>query len=320
MDVAVLLFTRDLRLHDNPALVAAVEEAETVLPLFVLDEGIGATRYGSAPNRRAFLEKSLVDLDASLRRIGGALAVRRGEVVTETARAAREVGATTVFATADVSAYARTRERRLGAELDLRLVDGSFVVPPGEVTPTGKDHYEVFTPYFRAWSDAPFGTPLPAPKAIRLPSAVREELCVDSTQAPLARALGDIGDFVLIHHKVRSPVRWAVGRRPVPSGRAPGCGAGSTDTARAGTTTSPQTRPRASRRTSTSAACQPGRLRRAPANGEERMRTRSSGSSAGATSTPSSSLRVPRRRWTTCGLAATAGSTTPTGSRPGRRG
>ena len=135
MDVAVLLFTRDLRLHDNPALVAAVEEAETVLPLFVLDEGIGVTRYGSAPNRRAFLEKSLVDLDASLRRIGGALAVRRGEVVTETARAAREVGATTVFATADVSAYARKRERRLGAELDLRLVDGKLRRPAGRGDP-----------------------------------------------------------------------------------------------------------------------------------------------------------------------------------------
>jgi deoxyribodipyrimidine photo-lyase len=106
----VVLFTRDLRLHDNPALAAAVEAAETVLPLFVLDDGIGATRYGSASNRRAFLREALADLDASLRRIGGALDVRRGEVVTETVRAARRVGATTVFATADVSAYGEAVE------------------------------------------------------------------------------------------------------------------------------------------------------------------------------------------------------------------
>lgn len=44
MQVAVLLFTRDLRVHDNPALAAALEAAETVLPLFVLDDGIGRTR------------------------------------------------------------------------------------------------------------------------------------------------------------------------------------------------------------------------------------------------------------------------------------
>jgi len=189
MDVAVVLFTRDLRLHDNPALAAAVEEAETVLPLFVLDDGIGATRYGSSPNRRAFLAESLQDLDGSLRRVGGALDIRRGEVVAETVRAAREVKASTVFATADVSAYARDRERRLADALDLRLVDGHFVVPPGEVAPDGKDHYEVFTPYHRAWSHVPFGTPLTAPKTIRLAAAVRDELCVDSTQSRRAEAL-----------------------------------------------------------------------------------------------------------------------------------
>ena len=129
MQVAIVLFTRDLRVHDNPALAAAVEAAERVLPLFVLDDGIGGTRFGAAAGRRAFLRESLADLDASLRRLGGALDVRRGEVVAETVRAARAVGATTVFASADVSPYAVARQRRLAAELDLRLVDGNYVVP-----------------------------------------------------------------------------------------------------------------------------------------------------------------------------------------------
>jgi deoxyribodipyrimidine photo-lyase len=172
MRVAVVLFTRDLRVHDNPALAAAVEASETVLPLFVLDDGIGGTRYGTAANRRAFLLQSLADLDASLRRLGGALDVRRGDVVAETVRAARELGATTVFASADVSPYAVLRERRLAAELDLRLVNGSFVVPAGEVTPTGNDHYQVFSPYHRAWSQVPPGLPEPTPTAIRLPPGV----------------------------------------------------------------------------------------------------------------------------------------------------
>ncbi len=172
MRVAVVLFTRDLRVHDNPALARAVEEAEQILPLFVLDEGIGRTRYGAAANRRAFLLEALADLDASLRTLGGALDVRSGDVVAETVRAAREVGATSVFASADVSPYAVAREKRLGAELDLRLVDGSFVVPAGEVTPTGNDHYQVFSPYHRAWSQVPFGAPAARPAAIRLPDGV----------------------------------------------------------------------------------------------------------------------------------------------------
>ncbi len=190
MKAAVVLFTRDLRLHDNPALAAAVAEAETVLPLFVLDDGIGRTRYGTSANRRAFLHESLANLDGSMRAIGGALDVRRGDVVAETVRAAREVGAEAVFATSDVSPYAAARERRLGAAVDLRLHDGSFVVPAGEVAPTGNDHYQVFTPYHRAWAGVPWGAPVAAPRALRLPGAAAplpagEALCVDSTQATM---------------------------------------------------------------------------------------------------------------------------------------
>ena len=188
MKVAVVLFTRDLRIHDNPALAAAVEAAETVLPLFVLDDGIGKTRFGAASGRRAFLLESLADLDASLRRLGGALDVRRGEVVAEAVRAARSIGATTVFASADVSMYAVDRQRRLGAELDLRLVDSNYVVPAGEVAPTGNDHYQVFSPYHRAWSEAPWGSPIPTPQAIRLPDATQPtavEPRVESTRAVL---------------------------------------------------------------------------------------------------------------------------------------
>ena len=192
MRAAVVLFTRDLRVHDNPALTAAVRQAETVLPLFVLDERIGTTRYGRAANRRTFLLESLVDLDASLRERGAGLDVRRGEVVEETVRAAREVGATTVFASADVSPYARERERRLASALDLRLENGSFVVPAGEVAAAGSDHYQVFTPYHRAWSAVPFGDPLPAPRAIR-------------PAGPAAAARPVQATLVVNHHKLGSP-------------------------------------------------------------------------------------------------------------------
>jgi deoxyribodipyrimidine photo-lyase len=190
----VLLFTRDLRLHDNPSLAAAADAAETVLPLFVLDEGIASTRYGAAANRRAFLGEALSDLDVSLRGLGAALVVRHGDVVTETVRAVRELGADAVFATADVSPYARGRERRLAAAVDLRLHDGSFVVPAGEVTPAGGDHYQVFSPYHRAWSQVEWGAPAATPKALRLPppldpstlppaEAAARGLCVESTRS-----------------------------------------------------------------------------------------------------------------------------------------
>ncbi|MGW5069214.1 deoxyribodipyrimidine photo-lyase, partial [Streptomyces cyaneofuscatus] len=35
MNVAVVLFTSDLRLHDNPVLRSALRDADRVVPLFV---------------------------------------------------------------------------------------------------------------------------------------------------------------------------------------------------------------------------------------------------------------------------------------------
>jgi len=183
---AVALFTRDLRLHDNPMLRTALDAAVHVHPLFVHDDRIRETRYGSATGRRAFLDESLADLDEALRRIGGALEVRRGDVVAETVRAARRAGADAVFATADVSCYARERERRLSLALDLRLVDGTFVVPPGAVTTGARDHYEVFSAYHRAWSAHPRGDHLGAPRRLRLPAP---------PDAPRRRGAGSGGAF-----------------------------------------------------------------------------------------------------------------------------
>ena len=79
-----VLFTRDLRVHDQPALAAAVDRAEQVVPLFVLDDAVLAA-FG-APNRVAFLVDALRDLDASLRERGAKLVLRRGNVVAETVR------------------------------------------------------------------------------------------------------------------------------------------------------------------------------------------------------------------------------------------
>lgn len=70
MSVAISLFTRDLRVHDNPVLHAACHAATEVVPLFVLDPGI--LRGGSmSANRAAFLTDALADLDAQVRKLAG---------------------------------------------------------------------------------------------------------------------------------------------------------------------------------------------------------------------------------------------------------
>ena len=164
MKTAIVLFTRDLRVHDNPALTAAADAAEHVLPLFVLDD---ALLRSSGANRLAFLGESLHDLARSL----GGLAVRRGDTVAEVVRAARSLDATTVFLAEDASAFAQRRERRLAEQLDLRVVPSASVVGLDQLCTSSGGSYRVFTPYWRAWCRAPRRTVLAQPH-VRLPPAI----------------------------------------------------------------------------------------------------------------------------------------------------
>lgn len=170
---AVVLFTRDLRTHDHPALAEAVATAERVVPLFVLDDGILAGAH-ARPNRLQFLLESLTDLDATLRAAGGRLVVRRGEVVREAMAVATRVGARALHVSEDVSAYARRRRRALAAACEsqgiaLRTFAGITVVGPGELRPAGGDHFRVFSPYWNRWRLASLRRPFPPPRRVALP-------------------------------------------------------------------------------------------------------------------------------------------------------
>src|SRR3712207_2812685 len=100
---SVMWFRRDLRLGDNPALLAACEAGE-VVPLFVLDPLLWGR---SGPARRSYLAASLQSLDVSL---GGALVVRRGDPVDVVPEVAAEVSAAAVHLAADFNPYGRLRD------------------------------------------------------------------------------------------------------------------------------------------------------------------------------------------------------------------
>ncbi|MFI0774539.1 cryptochrome/photolyase family protein [Streptomyces sp. NPDC021212] len=177
---SIAVFTSDLRLRDNPVLHAALRSADQVVPLFIVDRRVAGAGF-AVPNRVAFLRDCLADLDAGLRERGGRLVVRTGDAVEEIRRVAEQVGAGEVHIAGGVSAFAGRREAGLRAALGAALrVHGTVLtaVEPGVVTPSGasgKDHFAVFTPYFRAWQGVELRRPLAAPRGVRVPSGVRSE-------------------------------------------------------------------------------------------------------------------------------------------------
>ena len=213
---AIALFTRDLRVHDNPVLAGAAE-AERVVPAFVLDESVLAGPF-NRPNRVSFLVDCLHDLRRSLQDLGGELAVRQGDPATEVARLAAEADASEVHVSRDVSAHAGARERRLRKALEeqgcsLHVHDAVITAqPPGELQPSGSDHFAVFTPYFRRWAEHPMRARLGSPTALRCPDVsagdipAQTELCKGDT-SPRLPIGGERAGRKLMH-------RWLNGRVP----------------------------------------------------------------------------------------------------------
>ncbi|NEE01927.1 cryptochrome/photolyase family protein [Phytoactinopolyspora halotolerans] len=185
----VAVFTRDLRVHDNPMLAAAAR-ADHVVPLFVRDRRVENGTF--AAGRARFLDQCLTDLDAGLRELGGRLVVRSGDPVEEICRLAAEVDAERVHLSRDVSAYAGSRERSLVAALGRRVLhvhdDVHTVVPPGRILPQGNDHFAVFTPYHRRWIATRWRDPVPAPRHLSLPpGAGRTDTNPDGPTADVER-------------------------------------------------------------------------------------------------------------------------------------
>jgi deoxyribodipyrimidine photo-lyase len=135
---AVVLFTRDLRLHDNPVLDLACQWAAEVIPVFVFDPVLTL----AAPDRASFLLDCVTGLRAGLRQRGGDLLIRHGDPVAEVIALARSHRAEGIILAADVSRYARRRDHRLTAacqqhRLALGEADALTVVLPGAIVPSG---------------------------------------------------------------------------------------------------------------------------------------------------------------------------------------
>jgi deoxyribodipyrimidine photo-lyase len=174
MRAAIWWLRRDLRLGDNQALAAALEQAAAVLPVFVLDPAI-LEAPTTGPARVAFLLEGLRRLDTDLRQRGSRLVVRRGDPAQELALVASSMGAEAVFAEEDYTPYARRRDRQVAERLPLHLVGGRLVHPPGAVLKANGEPYSVFTYFSRRWKELPFprsSSVVPAPSRIATPADV----------------------------------------------------------------------------------------------------------------------------------------------------
>ena len=277
----VVLFTRDLRVHDHPALAAAAERAEHVLPLFVLDDEHPRRLRGAEPRSRSCVTRcrsrrvacaSAAGLSCS----GGATSSRRpcgsrGQPGPRRSSWRGRERATRRSASSGCGG--RSRARGSSSRCFPASPCPAGRPRPGRRRPLPRLHALLAALAGgaaarrpcrrRSGSSSPTASSSALPARARRGEALAPELPRGRRDRRASRARG------LARRRARAL------RRSSP-------------------TTSPRTRPRGSRPISTSAASRPARWSRGRSSAT--ARSRSCASSAGATSTTSCSRRSPRSR------------------------
>ncbi|MDJ0314968.1 deoxyribodipyrimidine photo-lyase [Arthrobacter sp. H35-D1] len=170
MKSSIVWFRDDLRIADNPALLAAAAEGAAVA-LYVLDEqSHGIRPLGGAA--KWWLHHALADLQAELEGLGIPLLLRRGsatEIVPAICKALeagslywnRRYGGPERNVDAAVKEWAG--EQGIHAE----SFQGSLLHEPWTLRTGAGNPYQVFTPFWRALSEWDFRSPLGMPDAGR---------------------------------------------------------------------------------------------------------------------------------------------------------
>lgn len=150
MERSIWWIRRDLRLHDNRALSAALESSRTVVPAFILDPRLLNSRR-AAESRLAFLFGGLRALADQLEQRGSFLLIRKGQPEKLLPKLLDELEAGAVFAERDHSKFARNRDQTLKNLVDLRLHGSPAILPPGRVMKANGEPYRQFTAFKRQW-------------------------------------------------------------------------------------------------------------------------------------------------------------------------
>jgi deoxyribodipyrimidine photo-lyase len=172
----LLWFRQDLRLQDNPALAAAIERGEPIIPVFIFDEGgEGAWPLGGAS--RWWLHGSLAALDESLVKRGLRLVIAHGQTAVVLDELIEKTGAGAVFWNRRYEPASIARDTALKADLgargiEVRSFNAGLLFEPQTIANKQGRPFQVFTPYWRHC----LALPSPAPVVIKagvLPAPTR---------------------------------------------------------------------------------------------------------------------------------------------------
>ncbi|WP_435805054.1 deoxyribodipyrimidine photo-lyase [Shewanella psychromarinicola] len=184
---SLMWFRQDLRVGDNPALVAACQFAQQhqgkVRAVYIVTPSQWA-QHDVAPIQIDFIQRHVNLLAQSLAALGISLDVLHLEWFSDTQTALNDYlqqhNIDAVFAGNEPEINERRRDSALiGQGLPLTLIDQDCVFAAGQVQNLSGDMYKVFTPFAKKWKSiasqkaiVPLAAPAPVAAALALPAAI----------------------------------------------------------------------------------------------------------------------------------------------------
>ncbi len=156
----LFIFRRDLRLHDNTALIKALEESEKVIPCFIFDpRQIGKNSYKSE-NCIQFMTESLQDLEKQFKTQKGKLYFFKGRAEDVVKKLVKKEKIEAVYVNKDYTQYSKKRDEaiRKGTPNFYSYDDYLLHAPEKTLKKDGKP-YTIFTPYYKNASKIPVQKP-----------------------------------------------------------------------------------------------------------------------------------------------------------------
>ena len=153
---SIFWFRRDLRLHDNTALLHALRKSESVQAIFIFDEKILSSLTDKFDRRLSFIYKSLMDIKQDLNNYGSDLKIYFGSVMKVFSKILSEMNPDAVFTNRDYEPYAVKRDISVFKFLESNNVafhhfKDQVIFEVGEILTNEKKAFHVFSAYKKSW-------------------------------------------------------------------------------------------------------------------------------------------------------------------------
>lgn len=167
MKVALIWFKQDLRLFDNPALHHAIQENDTVIPLYIFENAASKNHHSQLGGaQKWWLAHSLNALNTALEKLGSQLILQQGNALEIIVSLVKEMNIDCIYWN---SIYEDQQIQKIlqARGLSVKTFHASLLTQPENIHNKSGGYFKVFTPYWRyCLTQIPSKKIYPSPKKI----------------------------------------------------------------------------------------------------------------------------------------------------------